>query len=222
MESAITGTAGNDELTGTAASDVIRGLGGDDRIFGGDGFDILQGDAGNDQIFGGSSFDFIQGGEGNDLLLGSGWLIGNEGADIMTSTNSALFVGGAGGDLMSGSAGFDRFRYEFQPGESDAGNSDAIRFFEVGVDKIVLNVNNTGSTTSFTELDFIGDQSFEEWIDFIENSGQEIAATRSDNVVARLENNVLEIDRDFDGAADLTIDFIQDASSLSFNDFILI
>lgn len=218
MQPEILGTAGNDELTGTAGSDTIRGLDGDDVIEGGESFDVLVGGAGNDTIIGGPGFDLINGGDGNDNLLGSGWLTGDAGADILSSTGSALLMGGEGGDLMTGAAGFDRFRYDFIPGESDADDPDTIRFFQEGTDKIALNVGL--SDTFFRDLDFIGNQTFDDWIDSVQLAGLEVESTRSGNVVARVEDNVLEIDNNFDGVADLTINFTQDVN-LTGNDILL-
>ena len=69
------GTPGDDELEGTAATDVIVGLGGDDeiegnggddRICGGEGDDDLEGGGGNDRLFGEAGEDQLDGGSGID------------------------------------------------------------------------------------------------------------------------------------------------------------
>jgi trypsin len=114
-------TAGNDNLFGTAAANVICGLGGSDLIRGGagndtifgdqcgarsrlarasaraaaagDGNDRLYGDAGNDRLYGSGGNDRLFGGSGKDLLAGG-------------RGNDAL-VGGRGRDRISGGRGRD-------------------------------------------------------------------------------------------------------------------
>jgi Ca2+-binding RTX toxin-like protein len=73
----ITGTSGNDALTGTALDDVIYGL---------DGNDNIQGGAGNDLLVGGTGFNNLDGGDGDDVLdnhggIGIPILIGGNGSD---------------------------------------------------------------------------------------------------------------------------------------------
>lgn len=83
----ITGTNGNDTLTGGGSSDCIYGLrgndtisgvGGDDFLYGGngtgadsyDGTDTLYGGDGNDRIWGECNNDYLDGGAGSDVLDG--------------------------------------------------------------------------------------------------------------------------------------------------------
>ena len=75
----IVGTAGNNEIDGTPARDIVQarggndevdGLGGNDLICGGPGSDDLAGDAGRDTIFGGRGNDALDGNLGNDRLFG--------------------------------------------------------------------------------------------------------------------------------------------------------
>ena len=66
----ITGTDGDDVLTGTPRRDVICGLGGDDTIAGLDGRDRLFGGGGADTITGGAGRDVLKGGRGADTLDG--------------------------------------------------------------------------------------------------------------------------------------------------------
>jgi Ca2+-binding RTX toxin-like protein len=53
---------------GTAAGDVITGTTGDNRISGGGGTDTLTGDDGNDILSGGTGADTLDGGAGNDII----------------------------------------------------------------------------------------------------------------------------------------------------------
>ena len=64
----IIGTAGNDNLTGTDADDVIVGLGGKDKLNGGSGNDTICGFDGADIIVGGPGDDVLLGGRGSDWL----------------------------------------------------------------------------------------------------------------------------------------------------------
>ncbi|GFE82768.1 hypothetical protein GCM10011487_47680 [Steroidobacter agaridevorans] len=86
---------GNDNVTGTGASDVLdggtgnddlRGGAGDDTLRGGADFDELHGEAGNDRLYGGDTVDTLYGGADRDYL-----------------------EGGDGTDLMYGGQGFDTY-----------------------------------------------------------------------------------------------------------------
>jgi Ca2+-binding RTX toxin-like protein len=66
-DTAINGTAGNDNLNGTPSADVINGQGGDDTLNGGGGNDALNGGDGNDYLTGGDGNDTLNGGDGVDV-----------------------------------------------------------------------------------------------------------------------------------------------------------
>lgn len=89
----ITGTAGDDDLSGGRGADVMSGKAGDDILDGGSGGDQVDGGAGDDVIFGGGGADQILGGAGDDILFGDG---GNDVID-----------GGDGADLIFGDTGND-------------------------------------------------------------------------------------------------------------------
>jgi len=76
-----TGTAANDDLTGTAQAEYFDLKGGDDRCYAGAGDDIVVAGSGNDSVYGGSGADQLKGDAGNDALDG--------GAD----TDTAVFAG---------------------------------------------------------------------------------------------------------------------------------
>ncbi|MEL7464658.1 MAG: LamG-like jellyroll fold domain-containing protein [Pseudomonadota bacterium] len=61
---------GDNDVSATAARDVIAGDGGDDSIFGGDGDDELYGGYGDDSLEGGAGDDVLEGGRGSDALYG--------------------------------------------------------------------------------------------------------------------------------------------------------
>ncbi len=148
----ITGTDGNDTLTGDAedniicgldGEDTINGLGGDDRIFGGGGIDTITAGAGDDVVNGDEGGDSIDGGAGNDEIFGGG------GDDVITGDDSVIEIagelvlcggqvslpgfdddvisGGDGNDSIGGCQGADTIR-------GDAGDDDL--FGNTGNDKL--------------------------------------------------------------------------------------
>ncbi len=107
----ITGTASPNSLTGFDGwSNTISGLAGDDNLYGGDAGDLidggtdndyLDGGGGNDSLIGGTGNDDLSGGDGNDTLTG--------GTDdlIAGATDNDTLDGGGGNDSLSGGAGTD-------------------------------------------------------------------------------------------------------------------
>jgi uncharacterized delta-60 repeat protein len=92
------GGTGANELTGTAASDVLLGRQGDDAIVGDDGPDILCGGRGNDSLDGGPGDDHLGGDRGDDVLTGG------PGADAFIAgagTDTAVDASTADGDVLS-------------------------------------------------------------------------------------------------------------------------
>ncbi len=88
------GTAGINEINGTAGNDIIVAFEDNDLIGGGAGNDVIYGNDNNDALSGGLDDDTLYGGNGDDQLLGgdgNDLLIGNLGDDAMT--------GGAGDDV---------------------------------------------------------------------------------------------------------------------------
>ncbi|BBH70111.1 hypothetical protein ACTI_67960 [Actinoplanes sp. OR16] len=126
----VTGTSGDDVLTGTGAGDVICGLGGDDVINGGGGDDTLVGGAGNDRINGGGGDDTIDGGTGADHVAGGG---GDDTVDGGPGNDSLKGQGGddvltdrSGVDIVSGESGDDRVDVQDgSAGDTAAGGSGA-------------------------------------------------------------------------------------------------
>ena len=99
----IIGTAGNDDIAGTAGRDVILGLAGDDRIAGLDGNDIVCAGTGFDQVTGGFGADVLLGGEGSDYLTGT-----DDADAVFGELGDDALVGGNGTDLVDGWVGSDR------------------------------------------------------------------------------------------------------------------
>jgi Ca2+-binding RTX toxin-like protein len=107
----ITGTVGNDTLTGTAVGEPIYGVAGNDTLSGGLGADALYGGTGNDTLNGETGGDTLSGGEGNDILNGgddADTLRGDAGNDTLDGgAGSDDSRGGAGDDVITGGSGSD-------------------------------------------------------------------------------------------------------------------
>jgi Ca2+-binding RTX toxin-like protein len=91
----IKGTAGNDNLLGTAGDDTIEGQAGNDALNGLAGNDVVEGGDGEDTLMGESGNDFLEGNKGSDTM------IGGAGQDTLEWDD------GDGSDLMSGGDGAD-------------------------------------------------------------------------------------------------------------------
>jgi uncharacterized repeat protein (TIGR01451 family) len=107
----ITGTAGNDTLTGTRRADVIVGLAGDDQVFAGDGKDLVCTASGADLVSGGPKDDVVIGGAGRDRLFGNtgkDLLKGKGGRDrLRGNADDDVLNGGRRRDSCRGGAGDD-------------------------------------------------------------------------------------------------------------------
>jgi Ca2+-binding RTX toxin-like protein len=82
----ITGTHGDDVLSGTDGPDVLMGLGGDDVLRGGNAEDVLCGGTGADTVAGDNGADVLLGGPGVDALDGGNGddtLVGGPGEDAL-------------------------------------------------------------------------------------------------------------------------------------------
>ena len=114
----ILGMAGNDQLTGGLAGDLISGGVGDDvldggngndSLFGMEGDDTLKGSFGDDSLDGGDGDDGIAGSFGNDLIfgqMGKDTLLGGDGSDILLGGGGRdTVIGGSGSDQVNGNGG---------------------------------------------------------------------------------------------------------------------
>ena len=126
----ILGSNGKDNLTGTAAADVIEALGGRDQVNGQEGDDTIHGGEGNDKLWGGDDNDIVNGDAGKDRLYG------DAGNDTLN--------GGADQDQIWGGAGADVFVFETGSGV------DAVMDFEDGIDQIDL--SGVAGVTGFADL----------------------------------------------------------------------
>lgn len=137
--SVISGTAGEDTLTGSQlddlisghmSADLLAGLGGadfinggdgNDTLLGGDGDDLLLGGAGNDRLFGDAGDDTMFGDDGDDHISGGDGAdvaFGDAGNDrIWGDGGDDVLEGGAGIDIVSGGAGNDTFMASINDGD---------------------------------------------------------------------------------------------------------
>lgn len=121
------GGDGNDVLVGGRGADLLLGEGGNDQLSGGQGQDILLGGIGLDTLDGGAGRDILEGGLGIDRLTGgTGRDLFVFGAEAITDPSTALLVNLAG------------------TGIDVKVSADAITDFEIGADRIVLDVSSFG------------------------------------------------------------------------------
>jgi Ca2+-binding RTX toxin-like protein len=141
----ITGTAGNDTISGGtfAGAMIIRGFDGQDKLTGGVGNDLIDGGdetgpvvggkikgdtinggKGNDTILGGEGDDCISGGDGNDVIDGE------EGHDTITGDNgSDTLIGGTGRDSLVGGSDSGNdwiFSGDYLSGNVNDGDADTV------------------------------------------------------------------------------------------------
>jgi Ca2+-binding RTX toxin-like protein len=155
----ITGTGGDDTLSGTIGADLIYGLGGSDTLSGAAGNDIIHGGEGNDRLDGDLGDDVLYGGFGDDFLTdtsgGNDALYGNAGRDSIYVYSSDLpdtidwIDGGSGDDSISYSASYLQQIVHIRGGEGNdavyiyGGNG----FVDVGDGSDTLTMHRTGSYT---------------------------------------------------------------------------
>jgi len=202
----ISGTEGNDVLSGTPQTDLVDLKGGNDAFFassgndvvlGGFGNDSIRGDSGNDDLSGEAGSDFLVGGSGNDKLSGGS---GND-----------LIDGGSGVDTLTGGSGADRFDYNaLSESGLGAGNRDIIQDFTRGLDKIDLSSIDANANLAFDQaFTFIGGAEFS----FVAGQARTFISSVTGNLC-------IAVDVHGDGLSDLNIE-LPGVSFLSASDFVL-
>ncbi|GAA0755225.1 Ca2+-binding RTX toxin-like protein [Erythromicrobium ramosum] len=221
----ISGNSGNNRLDGGANNDTLLGGAGDDTLVGGSGNDTLNGGTGNDWADYSASAAAvtvnlaITGAQntgtatGSDTLISIEDLIGTAFNDTLTGNagNNRLFggggidtlIGGGGKDTLVGGAGNDRFVYmsvaDSRPGSS---TRDIIQDFQTGD---IIDLSRIDANTRVA-----GDQAFR-WI-----GSKAFSKTPGE---ARFANEILSVDVDGNGIADLEIQLIG-VSNLSLSNLI--
>lgn len=109
--SLIDGDDGDDDLQGTAFTDLMNGGDGDDTMDGAGNDDDMLGGAGNDMMTGGEGNDSMHGEAGADSLFGNAGddaLFGHDGDDALYGDKGDdVLQGGLGDDAMHGGDGND-------------------------------------------------------------------------------------------------------------------
>lgn len=144
--------AGDLNLTGSDADNVLIGNAGRNMLDGGDGSDNLSGGEGADRIYGGNGDDVLKGGEGRDIrwdslehddtvsTINADLLNGGAGDDrLHGQSGSDVLDGGAGDDRLSGGGGRDTFVF--------AEGTDVVLDFTDNVDSIQLDGDALGVST---------------------------------------------------------------------------
>ncbi|NNU80259.1 hypothetical protein HMH01_07380 [Halovulum dunhuangense] len=133
------GRGGDDRLTGTLASDVIRGGAGQDRIADAGGRNQLIGGAGDDHVTLGpwSAGSDARGGAGDDRLVssnGADRLDGGLGDDrIEGGRGDDILRGGPGNDTLAGGDGADTFIFR-----TTHSGQDVVTDFDPDADRLIL------------------------------------------------------------------------------------
>lgn len=143
----ISGGSGNDSLTGSQDDDSITGNAGNDTLVGYSGNDTISGDAGNDTIYGGQTADptyttvsngqTINGTTGQDYFR---WAAEN-------SSNATIRLDDGGGSDNDG----DNVADYVLVGTTNTTNTLALRGFDYGKDKIVLQEDYTNISSSIVQ-----------------------------------------------------------------------
>lgn len=140
LQNPITGSFGDDRLTGTPnidimigflGADTIHGLEGDDAIQGDEEPDKLYGDTGNDLLQGGIGSDQLYGGVGDDILAGGlddDFLAGEMGNDkLYGDVGDDILIGGSDADYFDCGDGIDVIMdFNLTQGDDRAGNCEEI------------------------------------------------------------------------------------------------
>ncbi len=142
--------AGDDTLVGGAGDDLIYGEGGDDSLKGGDGDDTIEGGAGADIIKGGDDADLIVGGNNGDVVDGG---TGSSAPDD-ANDNDTLDLTGEG-----------PFRIINETQDADLNSTSGT------IEFVNPDGTPTGDTLTFTEIETILGERFNDDPDAVDDSG---------------------------------------------------
>jgi Ca2+-binding RTX toxin-like protein len=152
------GDAGNDQLFGGKADDIVHGGDGNDRLSGGAGHDVLRGGSGNDRILGDAGHDFLSGGDGHDQIWGEAGndkLFGEAGNDFLSGgAGNDWAFGGDDADQIAGDAGDDVLLGEAGNDALQGGAGRDILIGGLGSDKLQGHAQDDiliGGTTSYDD-----------------------------------------------------------------------
>ena len=162
------GDLGNDIIYGRDGSDSVEGGSGSDTLYGDGGNDLVYGHDDNDILSGGAGTDYVDGGTGDDLIhtlvVGEDTIDGGAGIDTVSFaaatlalaidlTNSAHkltnienVVGGAGGDLISGTTGVNRLDGGAGDDIIEGGAGGDTLIGGAGIDLLIYSSSGIGTT----------------------------------------------------------------------------
>lgn len=155
----VSGTSGNDVMTGYGQDDTLNGNAGNDNIRGNGGNDTLNGNAGNDALYGGLGNDTLNGGADNDSLYGGAGddtINGGAGDDGIHGQNGDdILDGGIGAGSVHGGFGNDSITVRGGNAYGDEGDDtitleDYVSFIYGGLgnDTIIANADITTPTST--------------------------------------------------------------------------
>ena len=199
----ISGTNGDDVLSGTPQSDNVGLLAGNDVFFAGAGNDVVLGGDGNDSIRGDAGRDQLNGDAGDDFLVG-----GSDADRLNGGVNNDTLDGGTGVDTLAGGTGFDRFDFNstLESGVG-VGNRDVITDLVRGFDRLDLSTIDARAGLSGNQgFGFVGTGAF---------SGEGQVRTFVSGVT---DNLVVEVNTSGSSGAEFQIELagLQSVASLDF------
>jgi hypothetical protein len=155
--STIDGGSGDDTIVGTEGTDTITGGSGNDHISAGAGDDVIGGGSGADFVVGGLGHDTAVLDSGDDTFL---WNPGEGSDDVdgRSGTDTLLFNGANGGEIMSLSAVGTRAVFLRSPGNitMNLDNVDQLDLHALGgADQITVN-DMTGTRMRQANIDLSG------------------------------------------------------------------
>lgn len=181
QDDVLIGSNATDHVDGSHGDDYINGGQGDDYLYGGHGKDHLIGNLGDDVLRGSYGCDKVTGQAGNDILIGDGTgnpevftedcndiLLGNLGDDIL--------IGGPGDDLLAGGADADTFI--FAPGDGH---------------DILAKERNGALLRDFTKGDRLDFTAFEDTPIMLEANGNDLLVSAGDVSVSLIGVSLSEV-----------------------------
>ncbi|NML15700.1 calcium-binding protein [Azohydromonas caseinilytica] len=174
--------AGNDQIRGGSASDVLSGYAGNDSLFGGAGNDSLSGGAGNDTLDGSLGADQLVGGAGSDtyivdnagdrvldlnaaaaeidtVLAGVSWTLGVNVENLQLTGSAALNgTGNAAHNLITGNAAANTLSGDAGNDTLNGGAGNDLLIGGTGNDTYVVDAVGdrvTETSTLATEIDTV-------------------------------------------------------------------
>lgn len=177
-----------EQVIGTNFNDRIIGSDADNWLFANGGSDSLSGGNGNDYLFSGNldfRADILNGGAGNDNLMGG---YGND--TLNGGTGNDMISSSLGTDVLSGGTGGDKFNF-MNVADSNAAAKDQILDFN-GVEDVII----------LQPLQFVAN------IAFIGSNAFSSAGLSEIRVTSNAGMQLVEVDIDGNGTADMMIDVV--------------